>query len=79
MITTETGYKRKIAKLEKYIKSLKHHEEALEKDLAIVYKMIETNGEHQVLTNDNEVKFIVKVIHKEPIDLSETGKWTEIY
>ncbi len=79
MITTETGYKRQITKQKKHIRSLEHQVEALEKDLEIVYKMIETNGEHQVLTNDNEVKFIVKVIHKEPIDLSETGKWTEIY
>ena len=79
MIQTETGLKRQLTRKEKHIKTLERHISSLEEELKRVYKMIETDGEHQTLTEDYEIKFNVKVISKEPIDLSEDGHWTEVY
>lgn len=79
MIQTETGLKRELTKKTKHIRTLERRISSLEEELKRVYAMIETNGEHQTLTEDYEVKFNVKVISKEPIDMSENGHWTEVY
>ena len=79
MIQTETGLKRELTKKTKHIRTLEQRVRSLEEELKRVYTMIETDGEHQTLTEDYEVKFNVKVISKEPIDLSENGHWTEVY
>ena len=79
MIQTETGLKRELTKKTKYIRTLEQRVRSLEEELKRVYKMIETDGEHQTLTEDYEIKFNVKVLSKEPIDLSEDGHWTEVY
>lgn len=79
MIQTETGLKRELTKKTKHIRTLEQRVRSLEEELKRVYTMIENDGEHQTLTDDYEVKFNVKIISKEPIDMSEHGHWTEVY